>query len=64
MLIKRDIPERLRYLLDGHHVRELHIDGSWGQTYETHAPWDAICFKQFTITTRFHLFCAIYDYLN
>jgi hypothetical protein len=58
LLLKRGIPERLYYLLDGNHTRELHIYGSWGQTFDSHVPWDAICFKQYTTTTRFHLFCV------
>ncbi|MGG1916252.1 DUF3578 domain-containing protein [Priestia megaterium] len=58
LLLKRGIPERLQYLLAGQHARELHIYGSWGQTFEAHVPWDAICFKQYTTTTTFHLFCV------
>jgi hypothetical protein len=58
LLLKRDIPERLNYLLAGHHARELHIYGSWGQTFQSHVPWEAICFKQYTTTTKFHLFCV------
>lgn len=58
LLLKRDIPGCLNYLLAGHHARELYIYGSHGQTIASHVPWDAICFKQYTTTTRFHLFCV------
>ncbi|WP_042461748.1 MrcB family domain-containing protein [Neobacillus dielmonensis] len=58
LLLKGDIPKRLNYLLAGNSPRTLHIYGSSGQTFESDVPWDAICFKQYTTTTRFHLFCV------